>query len=64
MQILVQRELAGFATTVQPHVPPALAAVVTACLAVEADARPSAEHARATLAAIDAETLEPSTAHV
>jgi serine/threonine protein kinase len=55
VQVLVQRELAGYVRHVAAHVPHALAALTHACLTVDTAARPSMGDARAALAPMEAE---------
>jgi len=50
IQVLVNRELAGYARAVSPHVPTPLAALTAACLTVDPAARPSLAEARMQLA--------------
>lgn len=50
IQVLVNRELAGYARVVAPHVPAPLAALTAACLTVDPAARPRLAEARVRLA--------------
>ena len=58
MQLLVQRARDGFAVTVQPHVPPALGAIILACMAVDPAARPVGHAVRGQLSALVAAAVE------
>ena len=55
IQVLIKRELAGYERVVSPHVPAALAALTSACLAVCPAARPRLAAARVQLAGMQQE---------
>ena len=56
IQVLVNRELAGYKRTVAPHVPAPLAALTSACLSVDPAARPGLTEARLQLAGMQQES--------
>ena len=51
-QVIQRRLLESFAVPIAPHVPPGLAAITRACLAIEPDSRPGIDAVRRELEAL------------